>query len=245
MADDRKRHEDQPAGDGLPNDLSVSEDEAILDARVELDEALREYLVGRPEGRGAPRLLAALLSEGLLVSVLKLIAPNGKYPMDKGRFWQLLDRHCPFDPEDAISTRLESEIEGLFGSARYETFEDGFDSTLSFELQRLVLRHGEMTLQIVSDLILEERVAPQAAAEALRCMGGMENPTTRETRRQLLERALDCSSHLTRDSAVIGLSDLRDPRSVTALERAAAREPYQLLQADMLTLIEDLKGLPQ
>ena len=95
--------------------------------------------------------------------MLKLIAPDGKYPMEKGRFWQILDRYDPFSPwrpDDAIRARLATEIEGLFAAAENESFDDGFDSVLSLELQRLVLRHGNTTLEIVSEMIFEGRATP-------------------------------------------------------------------------------------
>ncbi len=243
MGEDPKLHEGRSAGKGPPKDVSPAEDEAILDVREDVAEALVEYLVSLRRGSGDARLLGDDLSEGLLVSVLRLIGPGGKYRMDRGRFWQLMDRYCPFGTDDKTSTELATEIEGLFLAARDEDFKDGFDSPLSLALQALVLKHGETALQILSERILDERTSPDAAAEALRCLGEMENPGTQEARRRLLERGLDCSSHVARDGAVIGLSDLRDPRTIRALERAAAREDYRLLRANMLALVEELKGI--
>jgi len=63
--------------------------------------------------------------------------------------------------------RLSNEIESLFAAAENESFEDGFDSALSLELQRLVLRYGTATLEIVGNLLQENRVAPPVAAEVL------------------------------------------------------------------------------
>jgi hypothetical protein len=110
------------------------------------------------------------------------------------------------------------------------------------EIQRLVLEHGNAALETVSDLIAGERVAPEAAAEALACLGEMEHEATHGARRRLLERSLTCSSHVARDGAVVGLSDLGDPRSVPALEAAAQREEYCMLRANMLEVIEQLRG---
>lgn len=213
MAKDHELHSREPT-EGQPA-FSPDEDKAIVDARVAIEDGTLEYVAKKLWDSGNAELFAEFLSEGLLVSVLKLIAPDGKYAMDQGRFWQILDRHCPFMPlggEDAIRVRLVSEIEALFAAAGSETFEDGFDSVLSLELQRLVLRRGETTLEIISDVILGDRVASEVAAETLRCLGEMDNRATHNARRQLLERCLACSSHVTRDGAVVGLSDLNDPR---------------------------------
>ena len=245
MTEDPKRHsrESGKGREGVPVPLEV--DDAIGDARRVIDDGLLEHLnrcLGVSDETGIRR---ADISEGLLLSVLKLIAPGGKYPMEKGRFWQILDRHCPFsalEPEGSIRERLVSEIAALFAAAENESFEDGFDSVLSLELQRLVLQHGEVTLDIVSDLIFEDRAAQDVAREALACLGEMEDQATHTGRRRVLERCLACSSHIARDGAVTGLADLGDSRSVPALEAAAEREDYRLLRANMVELAAKLRG---
>jgi hypothetical protein len=105
-----------------------------------------------------------------------------------------------------------------------------------------VLQHGQVALDIVSDLIFEERAAPDAAREALACLGEMEDEATHSGRRRVLERCLACSSHIARDGAVTGLSDLGDSRSIPALEAAAEREDYRLLQANMVEVAGKLRG---
>ncbi len=225
--------------------LSPDQEDAVVDARTAIEDGAFKYIGEKLGESGNAELFTEFLREGMLISILKLIAPDGKYAMDQGRFWQLLDRHCPFSApggEDSIRDRLAGEIEGLFASAGSETFEDGFDSPLSLELQRLVLRHGEMTLEIISDLVLGDKVAAEVAAEALRCVGEMDNRATHDARRRLLERCLACSSHIARDGAVVGLSDLNDPDSIPAIEAAAASEDYRLLRANLSDLAERLKG---
>ena len=241
MATKKKQH----SGDtGKSPKVSFNADDAIVNARVALDRGLHEYLNSRLQLFGEKGPLPADVSDGLVVSVLALIGPDGKYPMEKGRFWQILDRYYPFSPgrpDDAIRARLATEIDGLFAAAENESFDDGFDSVLSLELQRLVLRHGNTTLEIVAEMIFENRVTSPVAAEALRCAGEMRNEATHEVRRQLLERALASPSNITRDGAVVGLSHLGDPRAIPILEAAAAREEYRLLRANMLDLLEQLR----
>jgi hypothetical protein len=223
-------------------------DDAIVAAQAALDNEFFDYLNSRLQCLGEKGPLAADFSDGLLISVLKLIAPDGKYPMEKGRFWQILDRYDPFTPWRPVHTiraRLATEIEGLFSAAESESFDDGFDSVLSLELQRLVLRHGNTTLEIVAEMIFESRATCHVAAGALRCVGEMRNEATHEARRQLLERALASPSNITRDGAVVGLSHLRDPRTIPMLETAAAREEYRLLRKNMLDLLEQLRGRQQ
>ena len=242
----RKKQHSGKAGKGSSKvSVPVEVDDAILDAREALADGLLDYLNSRMQPLGEKGSLPADFSDGLLISVLKLIAPGGKYPMEKGRFWQILDRYDPFSPwkpKNAIRARLTTEIESLFAAAENESFDDGFDSVLSLELQRLVLRYGETTMEIVAKLIFENGTRPQVAAEALRCAGEMRNEATHEARRRLLERALASPSNIVRDGAVVGLARSGDPRTIPTLEAAAAREDYRLLCANMLDVLEQLRG---
>ena len=248
MAKNKTRRNVEPEGAPSAVSLPFCADDAIVDARVAVDNALLEYLNARlkvlPPDEAA--ILPADFSDGLLVSVLKLIAPSGQYPMEEGRFWQILDRYGPFlplRPEAALQARLVKEVEGLFAAAKNDRFEDGFDSALSLELRRLVLKYGGTTIQIISDLLHDDQVAPEVAAEAVRCLAEMRNEETREARRRLLERSLASPSPVVRDGAVVGLSQMFDPLTIPALETAVARESYRLLRASMLDLLEQLRAL--
>ncbi|MFH1922415.1 MAG: HEAT repeat domain-containing protein [Planctomycetota bacterium] len=248
MTEDPKRLSGESAGEFEVGSVPISVDEEIVKARRLIDSGLMKHLNRCLKVYGETGIHRADISEGLLISVLKLIAPGGDFPMEKGRFWQILDRHGPFsplEPEDSVRKRLMSEIEALFAAAENESFEDGFDSVLSLELQRLVLQHGDVALEIGSDLIFEDRAAPNVAREALVCLGEMEDEATHNGRRRVLERSLACSSHVARDGAVTGLSDLGDPRSIPALEAAGEREDYRLLRANMLELARQLRSHQQ
>jgi hypothetical protein len=245
MAHGEKQRSEAAAEDTPSVDVPFEVDDALNEARSALDDALLDYLNGRLQVFHDTGLVAADISDGLLISVLRLIASNGKYPMEAGRFWQILDRYdppSPLAPDSTVRVRLESEIESLFAAAENEIFEDGFDSSLSLELQRLVLIYGSTALGIVNSMLRENRIVPQVAAEALRCLGEMRNQATSEARRQLLEYGLASRSQVVRDGAVTGLASLRDLRAIAALEAAVLREDYQLLRANMLNLVQDLKG---
>lgn len=227
---------------GMEEDLA-----ATLSAR-EFQERLREYVEKKCEANSASGLIEGCVSDGVLIIALKMIGERGPYAMDEGRFWQILEQNFPFQPSGSsppTRSSLLDEVESQFAAARNESFEGGFDSAFSFELVRLVLKHGDTSIRIISDVVLGEGVAPDVAAEALRCLGEMRNEATHDARRALLEHSLECSSHIVRDGAVLGLSDLSDPRTIPSLERAAAREQYKLLRANMVDLLERLKGIGQ
>jgi HEAT repeat protein len=141
------------------------------------------------------------------------------------------------------SDELADEIRTLFALARNEDFEDGFDSGLSRELTRFLLQHGDRAVELISDRVLAEGAAPYVSAAALRVLGEARQTATHEARRELLERSLRSPSHIVRDGAVLGLSDLHDPRSVPALEAAAAREDRPLLRANLMRLLERLRSV--
>jgi hypothetical protein len=168
----------EPAEESPTGSIPRSADDAIVDLRVAICDGLLDYLNRRVHVFAEPGLLAEDLSDGLLISVLNLIAP------------------------------------------------------------------GDAAMEIVSDLILQNRAAPEVAAEALRCLGQVQSEATHEARRRLLERSLSSASHVTRDGAVAGLSSLRDPGAIPALEAAAAREDYRLLRANMFEVLERLKVSP-
>lgn len=231
---------------GSPLSASPDAELAIMNAAGDVSDEVRESLFDSLASQGEEGFLAASLAEGMLLAVLKLIGPEGKYAMDKGRFWQVLDRHCPFAPLDVDAetrSRLEGEIDDALRAAESEVFEDGFDSNLSLELQRLLLKHGDMTVEIVADRVLGDRVTAEVAAEVLRCFGEVEHGATCDARERLLERGLTCSSHVARDGAVLGLADLSDGRSVPALEAAAAIEKHERLRGNMVRLVRRLEEL--
>jgi HEAT repeat protein len=221
------------------------EDEAILAAHEQFADELKHHVDERLANGTDRSLISDYISDGLLVSALKMIQRDADYPMDQGRFWQILDQLLVDATNATVSktdAHLQQEVEAQFAAARNETFEDGFNSSLSFELYRLVLRYANDAVAAISGTILSERVSPDVVAEALRCLGQMQNTATYDARRQLLERALQCSSHVVRDAAVIGLADLNDPHSVSSLEEAASCEQYKLLRSNMLQLLARLRG---
>jgi hypothetical protein len=243
MIQDEKRHSDEKTEDPPTGVVPLDVDDLIDDARTAIHDLLLEHLNNRVRVFGEGGLDAADLSDGILIAVLKLVTPAGKYPMETGRFWQLVDRygpHSPLPPDDEIRDRVTGEVQSLLAAAEHESFEAGFDSALALEFQRLVLMYGELPLQTVAGLLGENRMAPRVAAEILACLGEMENAATYEVRRQLLEHSLASASHVIRDGAVVALAGLRDPRSAAALERAAAQEAYPLLRTNMLTLSKQI-----
>ena len=96
MGKDKKQRDAKPAKDSALSSVAHHEDVVFVEAVDAIGRGLREYIESRVEHSPQARILLEDFSDGLLISVLKLIGPEGKFPMEKGRFWQILDRHYPF-----------------------------------------------------------------------------------------------------------------------------------------------------
>ena len=109
-------------------------EEAIAEARVAIDDGLLEYLNNRLQLFGEKAPLPADFSDGLLISVLKLIAPDGRYPMEMGRFWQILDRYDPFSP-----WRPDGAMRAQFGNRDRRTLRRRRERELRRRLRQCVV----------------------------------------------------------------------------------------------------------
>jgi hypothetical protein len=241
MAEDRTLRDASQTDPDRREAVSPAEDEAVSSVVGEFADRLKQYIDAGRRGPLSQRLLGDYLSEGVLVAALEMLGPEGNHRMDEGTFWQIIQEHCPVGSLACPISEVRQSVRDLFRRSAEEEFRDGFDSFLSLGLQQHVLRYGEAAVEAASDVILNERINPEAAAEALRCLAEMQHDATYEARRALLEKGLDCPSHFVRDGAVIGLEDFSDPRSIPALEAALAREEYNFLRDEMSRLLGQLR----
>ncbi len=105
---------------------------------------------------------------------------------------------------------VSSEIAHAFRNAEDEEFEDGMESQFARNLSSLVERHGDGAIEGIGKLIVDGNWGSLVAAEALGCLGRMENPATRLRRRNVLQEALNSPSIVVRDAAVLGLAEVND-----------------------------------
>ncbi|MCY4525696.1 MAG: HEAT repeat domain-containing protein [Anaerolineaceae bacterium] len=142
---------------------------------------------------------------------------------------------------EKVPESLVEELRQIFFEAREEVFEDGMDSVFSRQLVDFMGSHGRLAIDILSGLLLLEKVNAEVAGEALRHVGYIEHPSTRPVRRRLLERCLFGSSARVRDGAIIGLAAMDDPQSIPFVEQAVERESIAELQEDMQAVLEQLR----
>lgn len=130
----------------------------------------------------------------------------------------------------------------VFELAAGEDFEDGVETEFSRQLEKFVKDYGSVGISSIRSAILKERFPEQYIAEALLWLGDMEHERTKNTRRLLLENALDSKSVFIRDAAVSGLSYLDDPKSIDRLSKALVEEPSQGIRTNIKTVLKCLRS---
>ncbi|MBI3247320.1 MAG: hypothetical protein HYZ50_12520 [Deltaproteobacteria bacterium] len=136
--------------------------------------------------------------------------------------------------------KLHREIEASFKAAQEQYFEDGMESTFSRKIVGFITHHGKEAIEVMRDLIGNEKVGTRAAEEALRWLAHIEHPASYEARRALCEQSLGHSSMLVRDAAALGLASLDDWHGIPALKEAIARETCPALREDMKDVLDQL-----
>jgi hypothetical protein len=117
-----------------------------------------------------------------------------------------------------ILDELSEELLQLFASGKEENFEDGVENQFSRDLLSLIDKHGIPIIEKIIGLILDERVEPSVASEALRRIGDIDEPSSRIIRRDLLEICLlEGNSVYIRDGALLGLVSIHDSASIPSV----------------------------
>jgi hypothetical protein len=177
---------------------------------------------------------------------------------DRFKFWELgsdfisglleelsSSEHQEFDNATTIyinPQKVIDEIKPLFIAGREEFFEDGMESRFSKGLISAIEKYDDLAIDVISDLILGEKISPEVASEALRWIGKIEHNATYENRLHLLEQSLKCSSAKVRDGAILGLSFLNDFRAIDSIKEAIQKENIKLLRRNMGQVLEQLEG---
>jgi hypothetical protein len=147
-------------------------------------------------------------------------------------------KHIPWQEE---SLRVQSRVRALFEAAGEEIFEDGMESRFSVRLCSLIQRHGKGAVEAIAELINEGDRWQEAASEALRWLGRIEDAPTRALRLWVLERALLHPCSQIRDAAGLGLASMGDAHAVPFLVRAVEREPLPELREDLRQVLDELR----
>jgi hypothetical protein len=150
--------------------------------------------------------------------------------------------------ENAETTEIGRELVHIFESAKDEHFEDGMESELSRKVKSLVETYGERTINLISSLILRNRVAPEVASEVLSQIGDIDDQKTFNDRFTLLIRALRESKFPEmRLGALLGISfmnhnQISSKMAISNIKAALEKEDVPLLKKRMVKVLAHLES---
>ncbi|MEG3975458.1 hypothetical protein QT970_12665 [Microcoleus sp. herbarium8] len=141
------------------------------------------------------------------------------------------------------SKELSEEIYRLFKASEEQIFEDGMETEFSKKLILLIKEYADEAIEIITGIILYERVNAEVATEALRWLGNIDHAPSYRFRLWLLERSLSCSKARIRDGAILGLSSLNNPHAISYLKLAIEQEKCTELRKDMEQVLAQLESI--
>ena len=141
------------------------------------------------------------------------------------------------------SKELSEEIYSLFKASDEQNFEDGMETEFSKKLICLIKEYADEAIEIITGIIIYERVNSEVATEALRWLGNIDHAPSYRFRLWLLERSLSCSKARIRDGAILGLSSLNDPHAISYLKLAIEQEKCTELRKDMEQVLAQLESI--
>ena len=140
-----------------------------------------------------------------------------------------------------IPEELYTQIASLFDAAKEEYFEDGIESEFERNLVAIVKNYGQIVVNELAYLILNQKVSNEVASEALRCLGSLYHSVTYKFRLWLLEASLLSPSAMVRDGAILGLASLDDRHALPYLKRVIAQELCEELRRNMEQVLDQLE----
>lgn len=145
------------------------------------------------------------------------------------------------DPK-LLEASVDSQVNNLFGMAPQFAFDDEAEIAFSEQLLTILHRYKGMALNEIYYLIVNARLSSELVESALRTLGGMDQTSTHNYRRWVLEKLLlKGESPVVRDAANIGLSNMDDPHAIPFFKKAIDQEAIPLLQKMMRKTLVQLE----
>jgi hypothetical protein len=160
----------------------------------------------------------------------------------QNQFWLFGEPESSTIQAEFVVEELSSRFETLFKAAIEESFEDGIASQFSKGLKTLILRYGNLAIDLLSSFIASDKLGYEIVSETLRWLGQIEHPLSHQKRLWLLEHNLSHTSARVRDGAILGLSFMDDPTAIAYIERAINKEAVRELRHDMQEVLSQLKS---
>ena len=144
--------------------------------------------------------------------------------------------------DEAIIGHFCSRLRTVFDLGAGEAFEDGMETDFSEALIERVAAGRSSAVDALRRLIDQGYAGHEVGGEALRWLGCVDQPATRNVRRMALERYLQSDSAYLQDGAAIGLSEMDDPAALPAIEVAMSSEAGPLMLKRFKQVREQLEA---
>ncbi len=138
--------------------------------------------------------------------------------------------------------RLRHEMENLFHQYREGRFEEGMSSPFALALHDQIGRLGTAAIDAIQEQIGKNIFPREQSLEALRALAWLQDDSTVRSRRLAIEQFLNSDSGAIRETAILSLGILFEPRAIPALRTALKVEKLPELVNDLKDLIADLGG---
>ena len=148
------------------------------------------------------------------------------------------------EPDHVTVEKVLRDIRTIFLHAPREEFEFGMENDFVKALEEEVAQYNMLAIECIAHVILEREAHPEVASEALRWLGSIDHPESRQLRLKLLETCLQDPSRWVRDGAALGLDVIGDRHAIPALKAAVAQESIQELRKDLASVLRRLEQMP-
>lgn len=136
-----------------------------------------------------------------------------------------------------------ARLDAMLSAARRDIIEDGRDNAVTEQLPDLFTKDFNAVVPALMAVIESGRALPIVSAELLKELGRIRDAASHNSRRWLLEWALNGASPFIRDGAALGLARLADPAAINALRRAVNSELNTQTRADLQLVLDELEEI--
>lgn len=133
------------------------------------------------------------------------------------------------EPQSQLHPEVTNIMGVVFSLGADEVFEPGFETPFSESLQEAILNYGHRALSITEDRLDSGEMTLELMGETIRWLGYLDDSKSQNWRRRLIEKYLKHASFNVRYSALMGISFIKDVRSIDALDEALASEKSSAL----------------
>ena len=224
--------------------------EGILQSELEPAERIAVSLERDPEEEDAQPSLVLHVATSLGIEGFRAARKRAYRKLDRAGCQRLclhlaIVKASPDKQEAAdaaITDHFYPLLRAVFDLGVGEVFEDGMETVFSEALIECLEAGGPSAVHALRKLLDQGYAGHEVGGEALRWLGCVSQPGTRDVRRLALEHYLRSDSAYLRDGAAIGLSEIDDPAALPAIESAISNEANPLMLKLFKLLREQLEA---